>query len=404
MSIGKEVQKMKKMTIFSVVATIVVSNASAYQLVTSVYTPLYKNDIITFDWEKAMAAESTETGYAKNYLDPTFVAGIANVFDREMASDNKVVRDAFSRRTLTAFLGFHKKAIEGESNFDDKISDMIDFIAMPMLLRQPNDNKETLDEYTTRLRKEAINKASGKVWAAGKEIVVIPVASYKYGYSSNSQPNTRYVSFPAKIEGVQYNSFRSEFLTILQEARKLGVEMQVLAKIENVVSWKDNEIKKSIKSFNEAHAGTDTAEHPLKQCYGYLDSQEKFMQDATIIKSKDTAKAEEFVNGIYKAHKEQTTPKIIQQGYYDNTNDRTAKETLSNPPVIKVKSFECMLPALKQKFPMAWANFEQDKLSEETPFWKKALLASVKVLKVIINNQCEYNPSSCVGTVFERGN
>lgn len=310
---------MGKIKIAALAAAVVFGNLNAYELALSPYTPAdaAMNNFRLNDYDKPekmkdlydvlnrIAKEMEPASYSKNYLDPTFVAGMADAFDRDgAASIKKVEREKFSKRSLEAVLNFHSRTlvpVEGMSRdgYEKRSGDMIDFIVMPILAKNDHLLKEkmTLNEFSTTLRKQAIDAAKGRVWAAGRAFSTVWVQDYRFGYGSNGKANSNPIRLPAKIKGVQYNSFASELLTIFQAARAADVEMEVLAQAEKLPSMSDKEIQEAVERFNQTTTGTSGRDYESGQCYGFLaEGNLPFLMEFFTLADKDALKAKEFLD------------------------------------------------------------------------------------------------------------
>jgi hypothetical protein len=363
---------MKKLMILSAVATIVISNAGAYELMSSSF------------WE------TTPNEYASTYLNKTFVKGMADTFDREMDSDDKTVRDAFSKRTLDAVLGAHAAMIKDVKNWKVKfgqISNGIDFMAIPM--REKLEGKQTLNEYTTKLRKDAIDKSNGKIWASGMASLNLQAK-----YNEVADPESyRNMGGPSKsvqlnVEGVLPNTFAPEFITILSEARNLDVEMRVLEQMEKLETMSPDEVKTAVENFNKEHAGKSDSSHPIGECYGSLNSQKPYLMKATeiqkmggihgydsLVRGDIAPKYSLITNGLeyldlVAAHqKDIITPSegrtSIYTGYQDSSYGKFIHNypTQESRPTVNIPSGKCLLPALKKMAPDVWGDYDPDSVT-----------------------------------------
>lgn len=273
---------MKKSIVAAGLLASVISSVNAYELSLSIYMPPqaeYANE-----WWPGredisdLIRNAIRQGNPQSYLNQTFVKVTSNVFDRDGGvSDDPAVRKALSDRTLSAFLKYQAKMQSFDKNFKydnekylHRASDMIDYLAIPILSKS-NPNSETLNEYTTRIRKEAIDKSNGTVWAGGW--VLESHWAAKIGGGGQDW------DVPAKVVGVQYNSLISELSTILLAARAANAEMEVLTQIENAAKLSTADVHDAVEKYNES-IGKGGLEHPVDVLYGHIKEQEPILADA----------------------------------------------------------------------------------------------------------------------------
>lgn len=340
-------------------------NVHAYELATSVYYPLWKNT-------DPVMQEVTLSRYSQNYFNKTFLNQIEKIFFEEFKGKKASEHDALMKRILDAVLGFHSKAVEEgntgffarisntATDFNQRSSNMLDFIAIPIVKKQ--NIKISLNDYTTKLRKEAIDNATGREWAGGRTVFL---TKKYYGEST-------WVSIvhPARLEGVEYNSFVSEISTILQAAQKYGLEMDILEQIEKVAVLDHDSIEENVANFNKDNIGDKGLDHPLYKGYGYLNIQKNILDEATKQqKIRGWNAGENFLKTVMYNEEQNAMPKKIQVSA--NTDLSIYKRLGASLPTVdapellegsEMKTFKFTwfylhLPALKQLYPEVWENY-----------------------------------------------
>jgi hypothetical protein len=356
---------MIKKTFYTCGVFIVLSgNIQAYELATSIYFPRW-------DDKDPVMQETKPKAYAKNYSDPFFTNTMAKIFTQELDPNDKLKHDTFNKRILNAVLGFHYKAVEpGKTGFFAKVSgtatnfplrasNMIDFIAIPIVEAQ--NMKLSLNDYTTKIRKEAIDNSTGREWAGGPKVIV--AKQWINGISL-------FIAYPAKIEGVKYNSFASELTTILNEAHKYNLQDQVLEQIEKVSQMSHDDIEDAVKAFNKKNIGNSGLDHPVNMGYGYTISQKTALVKATEIQKNTGRGGKEFLESVINSEDGNAMPK--KQNINPNT-DLVALEKMGGKlseveapellgrgemPIFRFSYFKMHLPALKQLYPDVWGSYE----------------------------------------------
>lgn len=356
----------KSITFFIGISAIFTGNAYAYELATSVYYPVWNNT-------DPIMQEIKPEGYAKNYLDSFLINNIAKIFIRELDPNDKFKRDAFNKRALDAIRGFHAKAVEpGKTGFFAKISgtatnyplrtsNMIDFLAIPIVETQ--NLKILLNDHTTQLRKEAIDHSAGSEWAGGRQLIL---GKRYYG----TGPSYILDVYPAKIEGVKYNSFISELVTILNEAYKYNLQLQVLEQIEKVSQMSHDDLEEAVKTFNKKNIGDSGLDHPINLGYGYISSQKAVLAKGTEIQKNNGRGGKEFLESVQNNEHDNAMPKklninpntdiVALKRMGGELSEVEAPELLGRGamPIFTFSNFKMHLPALKQLYPEVWGNYE----------------------------------------------
>lgn len=348
-------------------SAVLIESGHAYELATSVYYPVWE------DTDPIMQ-ETKPNGYAKNYLDPLLLSTMSKTFSQELDPKDKVKRDAFAKRTLDALLGFHSKAVEqGDTGFFARISGnainyplrtstMIDFLAIPIL--EKHNLKTTLNDYTTKLRKDVINHSEGSEWAGGKEVIL---GKRYYGGGSNYVLDV----YPARLEGVKYNSFVSEIVTILNEAYKFDLQLQILEQIEKVPKMSHKEIESAVEAFNKKNIANSGLDHPVNLGYGYINSQKDVLIKSTFSEIQENSSGKKYLESTMKDEHNNVIPtkpnigpntdiRVLMEAGLDSVSRIKAPELLKNRPIpiLKFTTFKMHLPGLKQLNPVVWGNYE----------------------------------------------
>lgn len=378
---------MKKLVLILLIIALDTS-LSAYQLVTSVYYPSLSNS--GTPWKDVVNDETLERNFAKNYFDSAFNKGMAGVFNKEIAIGNKNKKDAFSARIQAAVLGFHKRAVVPidfgtTQSYFWRTSNMIDYLAIP-ILEQITNNLETLDEYTTRIRKDDINKSKGKIWAGGAVTAILEAHDIRLGYSSNGQPDTKLIRFPAKLIGVQYNSFSSELLTTFQAARDANVEMKVLERMEKLTILSDDEISSEIMQFNQKSAKKDGIKHEKYQCYGYTEDQVNAYIQAGVFINENPQKGKKFIDELAESQLNQLIYKPKPTGIYGIDHlTIMANDLKANPPSVKFSNnSQCIIDSLKSYSPNQYTEYEKKLEASKESFFDSVWKAPFRALGSMI--------------------
>lgn len=349
------------------IATLLVGNIHGYELATSIYYPLW-------DDSDPVMKETKPERYEQNYFDPLLINTMTKIFIQKLDANNKSKHDELNQRLHDAILGFHAKAIEAgttgffakklgfATNFPLRTSNMIDFIGIPLVDSQ--NLKLSLNDYTTKLRKEAIANSKGSEWAGGRQFIL---GKRSLGRDPN---NYVYDTYPAKIEGVKYNSFVSELVTILNEAHKYNLQLAVLEQIEKVSKMSHDDIKEAVEAFNKKNIGNSGLDHPVDLGYGYINSQKSVLTEATEVQKNHGRGGKELLGSVLNNEKNSAMPKKLNIGV--NTDLRVlaqlggklseveAPERLvrNEMPMFRFTNFKMHLPALKQLYPEVWGNYE----------------------------------------------
>lgn len=379
---------MKKVTVAAVATMVLVTGASSYELRTSLLGGISPGE------------------YMQTYNNPTYIMGIADAFDREM--EDTEARHALSKRLFDATNAFHAAMIKPSGRgFNQLGSNRIDFLAIPML--EKTQEKITLNDYTTRLRKDAIDAADGKIWVGGVSYMSLPASFGELTPDEKSAQSSlaathRNKQVVVNTAGVLSNTLAAELLTLFQEARKLDVEMDVLMQLEKAGSMSDIDIASAVESFNIARAGKNGLDHELGQCYGYLDNHEPnplkandhmiYLEKATEVQKRGgiyrnnpyvsldmphafkygssmrISSGIEYLNLVAERQRERFIPYgEVNSGIY-GSGEKTpywhfiAKyPTLATRPTVSISDGKCLLPALKKLHPEVWKDYDPDATS-----------------------------------------